>query len=186
MVLILAVIGLGFVTILDLDSADADDSSEEVYIVQFVVDGVIVQTCTSDNVIVPANPTKEGARFLNWTVDGVFCNPANYGYSEDVKFTAAFEEYTYTVTYMAGGQIVGTPQTVKHGDLILAPGLPAGYESWDYDFSKGVTQNMIIMAVKAPEPENTENGSSSYLYVGIAVAILAIIGLIAIRKIRNS
>lgn len=151
---------------------------QEVFKVEFIVDGIVIQTCQSDKVIVPANPAKEGFKFTAWTVDGVMANPANYFYTEDVKFTAAFEAYTYKVTFVAGGEVVGTPQTVKHGDLILAPALPAGFESWNFDFTQGITEDTIIVAVEAPEPEPTGADDPMTLTVYILVAFI-IIGLIA-------
>ena len=151
---------------------------QEVFKVEFVVDGIVSQTCMSDNVIIPTNPAKEGFKFLNWAVDGVFANPANYAYTEDTQFVAQWEAYVYTVTFMAGGEIVGTPQTVKHGDLILAPALPAGYESWNFDFTQPIKSNTIIVAVEAPEPEPTGADNPMTLTVYILVAFV-IVGLIA-------
>ncbi|MBQ7405676.1 MAG: InlB B-repeat-containing protein [Candidatus Methanomethylophilaceae archaeon] len=151
---------------------------QEVFKVEFVVDGIVSQTCMSDNVVIPTNPAKEGFKFLNWAVDGVFANPANYAYTEDVQFVAQWEAYVYTVTFMAGGEIVGTPQTVKHGDLILAPALPAGYESWNFDFAQPIKSNTIIVAVEAPEPEPTGADNPMTLTVYILAAFI-IIGLIA-------
>ena len=151
---------------------------QEVFKVEFVVDGIVSQTCMSDNVVIPANPSKEGFKFLNWAVDGVFANPANYAYTEDTQFVAQWEAYVYTVTFMAGGEIVGTPQTVKHGDLILAPALPAGYESWNFDFAQPIKSNTIIVAVEEPEPEPTGADNPMTLTVYILVAFV-IVGLIA-------
>ena len=145
---------------------------QEVFQVQFVVDGIVSQTCMSDNVVVPADPSKEGFKFVCWTVDGVMANPANYAYSEDVQFVAQWEAYVYTVTFMAGGEIVGTPQTVKHGDLILAPALPAGYESWNFDFTQPIKKDTIIVAVEAPEPEPTGADDPKTLMVYIIVVIV--------------
>lgn len=145
---------------------------QEVFQVQFVVDGIVSQACMSNNVVVPADPSKEGFKFVCWTVDGVMANPANYAYSEDVQFVAQWEAYVYTVTFMAGGEIVGTPQTVKHGDLILAPALPAGYESWNFQFSTPITENTIIVAVEAPEPEPTGADDPKTLMVYIIVVIV--------------
>lgn len=191
MVLVLAVIGLGFVTILDLDSADASDSSEEVYIVQFVVDGVIVQTCTSDNVIVPPNPSKEGFKFTAWTVDGVMANPANYWYTEDVIFVAHFYEYTYGVVFIAGGEVIGEPLIVKHGTLITKPKLPTGFSSWDFDFSTPITCDTVIEAIKDPNykpkdpmPEVSEN-KPPMIYVVSGVVIIFALMVIAGYYIKN-
>ena len=150
---------------------------QEVFKVEFVVDGIVVQTCQSDNVVVPANPSKEGFKFTAWTVDGVMANPTNYAYSEDVRFTAAFEAYTYSVTFIANGEVVGTPQTVKHGDLILAPGLPAGYESWAYDFTKPITEDTIIVAVEAPAPEPTGLDKTSNQIIILVLGFIVVIGL---------
>ena len=151
---------------------------QEVFQVEFIVDGIVSQTCMSDNVVIPANPSKEGFKFLNWAVDGVFANPANYAYTENTQFVAQWEAYVYTITFMAGGEIVGTPQTVKHGDLILAPALPAGYESWSFDFTQPIKADTIIVAVEAPEPEPTGADNPMTLTVYILVAFV-IVGLIA-------
>ena len=159
---------------------------QEVFKVEFVVDGIVVQTCQSDNVVVPADPSKTGFKFTAWTVDGVMANPANYAYTEDVKFTAAFEAYTYRVTFVAGGDVVGTPQTVKHGDLILAPALPAGYESWNFDFTKAITEDTVIVAIEAPEPEPTgaEDPKTLMVYI-IVVIVVAILFACVIYLIRE-
>ena len=153
---------------------------QEVFKVEFIVDGIVSQTCMSDNVIIPANPAKEGFKFLNWAVDGVFANPANYAYTEDVQFVAQWEAYVYTVTFMAGGEIVGTPQTVKHGDLILAPALPAGYESWNFDFTQPIKSNTIIVAVEAPEPEptGTDDPKTLTVYIIVALVVLCLVYLL--------
>lgn len=155
-----------------------DLPAQVIFNVDFVVDGTVIQKTTSDAVQKPANPVKEGFVFQYWAVDGEMANPVNYSYSEDVQFVAVWKAETLTVTFMAGGEIVGTPQTVLYGDKILAPALPAGYESWNFDFTQPIKADTIITAVEAPEPEPTGADDPMTLTVYILVAFV-IIGLIA-------
>lgn len=54
------------------------------------------------------------------------------------------EKSEYTVTFMYNGNVFGT-QTVKNGECAVKPSLmPAKSGSWDYDFSKPVTEDITI------------------------------------------
>lgn len=54
------------------------------------------------------------------------------------------EKSEYTVTFIYNGMVFGT-QTVKNGECAVKPSLmPAKSGSWDYDFSKPVTDDITI------------------------------------------
>ena len=66
---------------------------------------------------------------------------SNDGSSEDIESS---EDSVYTVTFMYNGIVFGT-QEVKEGELASKPKLkPAPTGSWNYDFSKPITEDTII------------------------------------------
>lgn len=68
----------------------------------------------------------------------------NSSNSEDSSNDGSSEDSVYTVTFMYNGIVFGT-QEVKEGELASKPKLkPAPTGSWNYDFSKPITEDTII------------------------------------------
>ena len=68
----------------------------------------------------------------------------NSSNSEDSSNDGSSEDSVYTVTFMYNGIVFGT-QEVKEGELASKPKLkPAPTGSWNYDFSKPITEDTVI------------------------------------------
>lgn len=131
-------------------AADPVEPSET-FTVQFVVDGKVIATYSSDAVTVPADPVKDGYRFTGWAIgDSVIADPASYQYVQDTVLTALFqavEVVEHTVTFVVDGD---TSYTVKvaDGQTVTAPEAPEGMQ-WDpaIDLDAPVTADMVVNAV---------------------------------------
>ncbi len=127
-------------------------------------------------VIEPKAPTKSGAVFSSWTLDG-----SEYNFSTPVKSDITLKAtYTsvYTVTFNSdGGTYTPEVQYIKEGDKVIEPKSPdkgstrgfmwwVGADGTPYDFSKSVTSSFTLKAVywpayfldneKDPSPYNTQ------------------------------
>ncbi|MBR6593751.1 MAG: InlB B-repeat-containing protein, partial [Clostridia bacterium] len=114
------------------------------YTVEFVVDGVVVDTQTVEEgaaATAPADPTKDGYTFTGWDV--AFDN-----ITADTTVTALFTVNTYTVEFVVDGTVVDT-QTVEHGAAATAPADPTkdGYTftGWDVAFDN-ITADTTVTA----------------------------------------
>lgn len=128
---------------------------EDVHTVTWIVDGITIATGdTVGGIAMPSDPTKEHYTFAGWfDAEGVAYSE-DYVIDADVAFTAKFVPVNLTVTFTAGGEVVGT-SLVPYGQTVLAPALPDGYESWAFDFSKAITADTTIEAVaSAVEPSD--------------------------------
>ena len=100
------------------------------YIVTFVADGQMVGTVTVEHgsdvlaAEFPEIPAKTGYDQTApvWTVDGQTVTELT-NVTDDVTVTAAYTINTYTVTFVADGQIVATME-VEHGGSVLAAQFP--------------------------------------------------------------
>lgn len=143
---------------------------EDVYDVSWVVDGTTIATgSTADDIAKPADPSKEHYTFDGWMVDENVVIKAgvdglgDYEITEDTVFTASFTPVNITVTFMAGDAVVGT-SLVPYGQTVLAPALPEGYASWDFDFSTPITEAITIQAVAS-----TPEGPDTNIYVSFII-----------------
>ncbi len=119
------------------------------YTVTYKVDGVTVNTQTighGKDAIAPAIPEKEGYTQTapTWDKDGK-------NITADTEINAVYTINKYTVTYKAGGEVVGTVE-VEHGKDAIAPAIPEkeGYTqiapTWDKD-GKNIIADTEINAV---------------------------------------
>ena len=106
----------------------------------------------------PADPTKDGVKFLGWFTDRE-CTKAFDWSVEVVKHItlyAGWAEDVYTVTYdMAGGQGTVSEQRVAAGKTVIAPSEPTkegfAFDGWylgddEFDFSAAITGNITLTA----------------------------------------
>lgn len=131
-------------------AADPVEPSET-FTVQFVVDGKVIATYSSDAVTVPADPVKDGFRFTGWAIgDSVIADPASYQYVQDTVLTALFqavEVVEHSVVFYVDGETSYTVRVVD-GQTVTAPEAPEGMQ-WDpaIDLDAPVTSDMTINAV---------------------------------------
>ena len=105
-------------------------------------------------VIKPDNPTKEGAGFVEWQLNGntyVFGTPV----TENITLTAVWLENKYIITFDSNGGSNVPSQTVDYNGTAIKPDNPTreGYTfvNWklngnDYDFSTPVTNSITLVA----------------------------------------
>lgn len=131
----------------------------EIYNIDWIVDGVKVAEGKSNAIGIPIEPVKECHRFLGWTVDGVLMIkegdntfPKDFEFVGDVEMVASFEADTYTVKIAYPDGTVWQSQTVKHGDLAVMPsGIPEGY-LLDYKaFTVAIVEDTVITLAVEPE-----------------------------------
>lgn len=146
------------------------------------VDGIVIGTAKTDDIVIPDAPSKEHYTLTGWAVDGVTVITYNAGLvavddqgyrmaegtatvaaylgalTEDATFTAVFTPVIHTVILKAGETVVGTI-TAPYGTTIVEPRLPEGYKAWDYDFTAPITGDITIAAIVADpiEPVTTYN-----------------------------
>ena len=90
----------------------------------FVVDGVEVDSAeyaAGAEIAVPADPSKDGYKFMGWAVDGAIVNEFVMG-DADVTFEAVFAKL-YKATFVVDGVVVSEETYVK-GEAIVAPADP--------------------------------------------------------------
>lgn len=120
------------------------------YYVSFMADGTLVQkvsfTVESTSIQEPAVPAKKGytGRWESYSITGV---------TQDITVNAEYSPNTYTVTFVADGNVVQTVN-YRYGEAVTAPSVPAktGYTGeWEaYDLSKAedITVNAKYTAIK--------------------------------------
>ncbi len=119
------------------------------YTVTYLAEGSPVSTQQVGyqcDAVAPEIPAKEGydQTAPQWDHDGK-------GITEDTAIHAVYTINTYTVTYMADGQVVDV-QTVEHGSDAVAPQIPVkeGYSmtapQWDRD-GKNITADTTVTAL---------------------------------------
>jgi len=91
----------------------------------------------------PNAPTSVSHNFTGWDI--VFNNV-----TENLTVTAQWSIKTYTVTFIGwNGEVIGTPQTVKHGSAANEPNAPANvshnFTGWNNEFNN-VTENLTVTA----------------------------------------
>ena len=111
----------------------------------------------------PANPTKNGYKFVEWQLDGRTYDFASK-VTKDIKLVAKWEKLiTYTVTFDSNSGTKVDSQTVEKDKVAKKPDDPtrSGYKvvEWQldgktYDFSSKVTKNIKLIA-KWKKLENT-------------------------------
>lgn len=153
----------------------AEKDAPTTYAVAFEVDGEPwgdPQTVAAGGLaIAPADPVKEGFRFIGWALDGKpfdFSTPV----AGDLTLTALFEKVdapapepeVRTVTFWVDGEVYHTA-TVKDGEAVAAPADPAKeghvFKGWmldgePFDFTAPVTGDLTLeadFAPNAPAPE---------------------------------
>lgn len=138
----------------------------------WAVDGIVIGTAKTDDIVIPDAPSKEHYTLTGWAVDGVTVITYNAGLvavddqgyrmaegtatveaylgalTEDTTFTAVYTPVIHTVTLKAGETTVGTV-TAPYGTTIVEPRLPEGYKAWDYDFTTPITGDITIVAIEA-------------------------------------
>ena len=138
------------------------------------VDGIVIGTAKTNDIVIPDAPSKEHYTLTGWAVDGVTVITYNAGLvdtdagdqgyrmaegtasvaaylgalTEDTTFTAVFTPVIHTVTLKAGETTVGTV-TAPYGTTVVEPRLPEGYKAWDYDFATPITGDITIVAIVA-------------------------------------
>lgn len=120
--------------------------------VTWIVDGITIATGNTEDLKQPAAPVKEHYVFDGWFDSSGTKFDDKYTFAADTTFTAQFTPVNLTVTFVAGGETVGT-SLVPYGETVLAPALPEGYSSWAFDFAIPVTEDVTIEAVAAPASE---------------------------------
>lgn len=67
--------------------------------------------------------------------------------SGSVTFYAVFQAEMYTVTFMAGENVVAE-MSVAYGKTVAAlPELPSGYSAWDFDMATVITGDLTVYAI---------------------------------------
>ncbi len=112
---------------------------------------------TGSKITKPANPTKEGYKFLYWELEN-----KEYDFetvvTKDITLVAKWLE-TYTVTFNVEGGSKVSSQTIDSGLKATKPSTPtkSGYTflGWylnnvEYDFKSGVTKNITLVAKWEP------------------------------------
>lgn len=146
-------------TVSETVTADATYSAtwDEIFAVEWVVEGVTVATGTTEStgtLSVPADPVKDAFRFLGWTdADGATYTAA-YEFTGNTVFSAGFAAEVYKVTFVYGAEeTVLLTETVAHGDKAIRPAsVPAGYAGWDWDFSTAIVADTTITATESAAP----------------------------------
>ena len=134
---------------------------EKKYTVTFNTDGGSEITSKEINegekVTKPADPTKEGYKFVKWQLNG-----EDYDFEKivtgDIELKAVWERVTvkYTVTFNTDGGSEITSKEINEGEKVTKPADPTkeGYKfvKWqlngeDYDFEKIVTRDIELKAV---------------------------------------
>lgn len=164
--------------------------------VVWVVDGVVIgSSIVGDDgtVAVQDAPSKDFHTFAGWayadgtiaieyvastgeyTGDGISGSAAD-GYSVEVADTgsdsgtvtyyASWVPYIYTVTFMAGEDVVSTV-SVYYGETVVMPALPEGYSGWDYDFATIITGDVTILAIEA---EVSDVYTVTFVVDGVTIA----------------
>lgn len=139
------------------------------YDVTWIVDGITIATGNTEDLKQPEAPAKEHYTFDGWFDAAGTEFDEDYEYTADTVFTAKFTPVNITVTFVAGEQTVGT-SLVPYGSTVLAPALPEGFASWDFDFSKPITEAVTIEAVEAPEEEPSETFTVQFIVDGQVIA----------------
>ena len=111
---------------------------------------------SGDQVTEPAQPSREGHRFLGWYSDGQLWNFASDPVIDNMVLTAAWEEITtYTVSFNSNGGTAVPSQTVVEGEMASFPANPTKmghrFLGWYlgteiYDFSNAVEANINLTA----------------------------------------
>ena len=116
------------------------------YTVTFMNDDVEITKVTvvkGDDVIAPANPTKEGFNFIGWDKDFTKVE-------SNLIVKAVFVKDSYTVVFKVDGIQQGEAQTVNYGETAISPVVPKkeGYKfvGWDKAFDN-VTGDLVVNAV---------------------------------------
>ncbi len=153
----------------------------EIFDVTWIVDGTKISTGTTESVLtmmIPSDPIKQAFEFTGWfDADGVAYS-AEYEFTADVVFTAAFRADTYTVTFVYGdgdAQVVYATSTVEHGSKVVAPMLPDGYTGWDFDFATPITGDLTIEAIPAEPAPGMSTGTQIVLYI---LGVIVVIGML--------
>jgi uncharacterized repeat protein (TIGR02543 family) len=95
----------------------------------------------------PADPVKEGHRFVGWYLDSAFNQPYDgRPIYEDTALYAKFEIYTYTVTFNTNGGTAVSAQTIDYNDRLTAPATPVkeGYRFLGWYTDSACTQSFNV------------------------------------------
>lgn len=128
---------------------------EPIYTISFVVDGTTISTQISNDLEIPAAPSKPNYSFDGWyDAEGVMYSD-KYEFTTDTVFTAVFKPIQLTVTFVAEGNDV-TPQTVLYGNKATVPQDPVldghKFVGWYdaegnlFDFATAITADMTLTA----------------------------------------
>lgn len=151
-ILLITLIAVSFLVSFSACSGTQDEDVDKTYTVTFVCDGYenITRTVKHGKKIDNVPNTPE--------IDGYIVEWQGYDFStpitKDVTVTAVKRLKEYTITFKCDGY-ADVVRTVKHGDVFSdLPNVPTieGYSvAWQtYDFTKPITQNITINAVKTP------------------------------------
>ena len=96
-----------------------------------------------------------GQKFIGWT-DGKDVYPVGTAFvlSQNLTFTAVFEDITPVVTFAVNGEVIPElTKTIKYGEKIVAPEVPEGCTGWNFDFTQAIFADVQIDAVLEEVPE---------------------------------
>ncbi len=114
------------------------------YTVSF--DGVETQVYAGAAIPVPADPAKDGQKFLGWTPAIPEVMP-----EEDLEFTSTWEDVTYTITYIVNGDEI--VHNYKFGDAVTeyeVTEAPAGltFKGWSGEIPATMpAENITVSAI---------------------------------------
>ena len=125
----------------------------DTHVVTFDTDGgsfVESQTVKhNEKIKKPADPTKPGSTFVNWTFEGEEWSFIGYVVTEDMTLTANWSLIDYTATFVdEDGKILYTIENVHYGDVVTyggeeIPDKPYPKDHYVYSFS-GWDKELVI------------------------------------------
>ncbi len=143
------------------------------YTVSF--DGEVTEVYAGAVIPVPADPEKEGQKFLGWSAEIPAVMP-----EENLSFTSVWEDEIYTITYIVGDEEI--VQEYKLGDTVTAYAVttaPAGlvFDKWSAEIPATMpAKNIVVSAVfKAAAYTVTYLDANGDVFVSYSVAFDAVV-----------
>jgi len=142
------------------------------------IDGDKTYRTTVSALVIPDVGEKTGYIFIGWFVDGKHADPATYDYKADTTFIAKWQNINCYVTFVAGDETVSVVP-VLFGETVVEPKLPAGYVSWDFDFTKAIVEDTTVKAIPAA-PAKPTGLNDPIVLSAIIIGSLVVLAFIAL------